>query len=252
MNCYKLTIAYDGTDYFGWQEQKDKPSISQVLIKAFDFVFERDVLLLGASRTDAGVHAMGQVARCKTNLAIDSQTLRWAWNNVLPADIMIRSLKLVNPSFHPYYNVQQKIYYYHFFLDRPLPFVQRYGWYYPYKINFDILHKALQFFTGIHDFRAFRSAEDFRNESVRTIDSITLTYFKRYNIYRITTRGQKFMRHMIRRIVGASLAVAAKQNGSVDMIKEIMEARDPNHPLPNAPAKGLLLYNIRYDDKGNT
>ncbi len=139
MNCYKLTIAYDGTDYFGWQEQKDKPSISQALIKAFDFVFERDVLLLGASRTDAGVHAMGQVARCKTNLAIDSQTLRWAWNNVLPADIMIRSLKLVNPSFHPYYNVQQKIYYYHFFLDRPLPLVQRYGWYYPYKINFDIV-----------------------------------------------------------------------------------------------------------------
>lgn len=247
MNYYKLIVAYDGTDYVGWQEQKDKPTITSALKKAFDFAFEKDLVLLGASRTDAGVHALGQVARCKTELDIDSHTLHWAWNNVLPADILIRSLEPVDSSFHPYYKVQQKTYYYHFFLERPLPFVQRYGWYYPYKINFDVLKQALHFFVGTHDFRSFRSAEDVREDTVRAIDSINLEYIKRFNAYCITVKGQKFMRHMIRRIVGASIAIASGPNESIGMLKEIMDARDPNHSLPNAPAKGLLLYRIIYE-----
>lgn len=246
MKNYKLTIAYDGTDYFGWQEQKDKPSITSALKQAFEFTFEKKVNLLGASRTDAGVHAMGQVGWFKTNLDIDVKKMNWAWSNVIPADITIRSLNHVDPTFHPYYNVDYKIYYYHFFSERPLPFMQRYGWYYPYKIDHCKLKEALQFFVGTHDFCSFRSAEDVRENTIRTIDIINLKYLTRFNTYRITIKGKKFLRHMIRRLIGASLSVAAKQNTPIATLTEIMNAKNPNHSLPNAPAQGLMLYKIKY------
>jgi len=249
MNHYKLVIAYDGTDYCGWQEQKNKPSITEALKKAFGLVFAKEVSILGASRTDARVHALGQVALCKTGLDIPIQKMKQAWNNALPANIMIRSLQQKSPPFHPYYNVKQKTYHYHFFLNRPLPFLSRYGWYYPYSIDGAMLKKALDFFIGTHDFVSFRSSEDIRENTLRTIDVISLTYIKRFKMYRITIKGQKFLHHMIRRIVGASMTVASRNNRSLHVLKEVMAAQNSNNFLPNAPAQGLLLYNITYTDK---
>lgn len=243
---YKLIIAYDGSDYFGWQDQPEQISVVETLNRAFKTVFNEDIRVLGASRTDAGVHALGQCARIKTNLNIPTDRLKWAWNNALPADIMIRSLELVDDSFNPFCNVVQKTYYYHFFTERPLPFIQRYGCFYPYKIDFDLLRKALQFFVGTHDFCAFKSSSDKRENTVRTVDSITLEYLPRYKAYRITVKGQKFLRHMIRRIVGASLSVASKNNHTLEFLQQVMAARNPRHTLPNAPAQGLMLYKIIY------
>jgi tRNA pseudouridine38-40 synthase len=249
MNTYKLTIAYDGSDYYGWQAQPHKPSIAHALNHAFKTVFKAEIRVLGASRTDAGVHAMGQVARIKTDLAITPEKLKWAWNNALPSDITIRSIELVDDAFNPFCDVSQKIYYYHFFVERPLPFIQRYGYYYPYKLDFDLLHHALQFFVGTHDFCSFKSSEDTRTGTVRTIDAINLEYLPRYKMYRITVKGQKFLRHMIRRIVGASLSVASKQGHSLQFLQDVMNACDPQHTLPNAPAKGLMLHKIIYKQK---
>jgi len=269
MNTYKLVIAYDGTNYFGWQELPEKPSVATALNKAFAKVFKSEIKVLGASRTDAGVHALGQVARIKTDLDIAPDKLKWAWNNALPADITIRSLEVVDDSFNPFCNVEQKIYHYHFFTERPLPFTQRYGYFYPYKIDFDILKKALQFFVGTHDFCAFKSSEDMRENTVRTIESIALDYVPRYKAYRITVKGQKFLRHMIRRIVGASLAVASssapssaksfgghgkatadrsKNGHTLESLQKIMDSCNPRHTLPNAPAQGLMLYKIIYKE----
>lgn len=246
IKTYKLIIAYDGSDYFGWQDQPEKPSVAAALNQAFATVFKSEMKILGASRTDAGVHALGQVARIKTDLAITPDRLKWAWNNVLPADIMIRSLELVDDSFNPFCQVSQKTYYYHFFTERPLPFTQRYGYFYPYKIDFDILKKVLQFFVGTHDFCSFKNSEDTRTNTVRTIDAITLEYLPRYKMHRITIKGQKFLRHMIRRIVGASLSVASKNNHTLESVQTIMAACDPRHTLPNAPAQGLMLHKIIY------
>ena len=162
MKSYKLIVAYDGSDYFGWQAQTHKPSIAGELDRAFKMVFKRDMRVLGASRTDAGVHALGQVVRIKTDVAIDAQRLKWAWNNALPATIVIRSLELVDNSFNPFCAVVQKTYYYHFFTEQPLPFLQRYGYYHPYKINMNLLNDALQFFVGTHDFCSFKSSDDMR------------------------------------------------------------------------------------------
>jgi tRNA pseudouridine38-40 synthase len=246
MKVYKLIIAYDGSDYYGWQTQLEKPSVAAALNNAFATVFKSEMRILGASRTDAGVHAMGQVARIKTDLNITPDKLKWAWNNALSPDITIRSLELVDESFNPFCDVSQKIYYYHFFVERPMPFIQRYGYYYPYKINFDLLNKALQFFVGTHDFCSFKSSEDTREDTIRTIDSINLEYIAKYKAYRITVKGQKFLRHMIRRIVGASLSVASNSDDSLAFLQRVMAACDPRHTLPNAPAKGLLLHKIIY------
>src|SRR5947207_191941 len=195
---YKLIVAYDGSAYAGWQVQQGKPSIAETMNHTFKRVFKKDIKVLGASRTDAGVHALGQVVRVKTDLAISPEKLRWAWNNSLPEDIMIRSLEQEKDDFNPFCNVQQKVYYYHFFLERPSPFLQRYGYYHVYPTDINMLAKALQTFVGTHDFCSFRSSEDTRIDTIRTIDAIHLEHFKRYNVYRITVKGQKFLRHMIR------------------------------------------------------
>lgn len=246
VNTYRLIIAYDGSNYSGWQAQDHKPSIATALNHAFKKVFKIDIKVLGASRTDAGVHALGQVARIKTNLAIPAEKLKWAWNNTLPADIAIRSLESVDDSFNPFCNVEQKIYHYHFFTERPLPFIQRYGYFYPYKIDLELLKSALQTFVGTHDFASFRSSEDMRENTIRTIDAITLEYVSRYKAYRITVKGQKFLRHMIRRIIGASLHIATKDNSALLVLQKIMAACNPAHTLPNAPAQGLMLRKIIY------
>ena len=246
MKIYKLIIAYDGSDYSGWQAQDHKPSVATALNQAFKKVFKSDMRILGASRTDAGVHALGQVARIKTDLALSAEKLKWAWSNALPADISIRSLEQTDDIFNPFCNVIQKIYHYHFFTERPLPFIQRYGYFYPYKIDLDLLNTALQTFVGTHDFASFRSSEDVRENTIRTIDAISLEYVPRYKAYRITVIGQKFLRHMIRRIVGASLHVATKGFSALPLLQKILHARNPAHTLPNAPAQGLMLRKIIY------
>lgn len=246
MARYKLIIAYDGTEYHGWQLQKDVPSITQVLQTTFTQVFKKNIILIGASRTDAGVHALGQVATFSTELDIAAQTMQWAWTNALPADILIRSLAKIDESFHPQKNVQQKIYYYHVFLKRPLPFVQRYGWFYKYPIDQQKLKELTNIFIGKHDFRSFCTGEEMGDDTVRTIDEIIVEEFKRFNMLRITVKGERFMHHMIRRLVGALFEGASRHYLSKKDLCDILAAKNPEHELPNAPAKGLLLYKIIY------
>ena len=247
MRYYKLTIAYDGTDYQGWQAQKDVPTITNELQNTFKRVFKKNVSIIGASRTDAGVHALGQIARIKTNLDIPEEKILAAWNQSLPNEISIKSLELTNEQFHPIKNVKEKTYYYHFFLDRPLPFMQRYGYYHRWDIDLDKLKKNLNIFVGTHDFRSFSTGPVIKT-SIRTINEINLEYFKEINIYRITIKGKSFLHHMIRRIVGACFEIASiKNNLDENYLHQILQEKNPNQALPNAPAKGLVLYEIIYN-----
>ena len=215
--------------------------------KSFATLFDQKVSVLGASRTDAGVHALGQVATFWSNRAIESATLKEAWNNILPTDIVIRSLEQVDQAFHPHHNIKHKTYYYHFFTARPLPFVTRYGWYYRYPVDLDTLRNALEIFLGAHNFRAFCTGEPIGGDPTSTITHINIEFFKRFGMYRITMTGRRFLRHMVRRLIGAALDVAAKRVSLIQM-KNVFEAKDPNNALPTAPAKGLLLYKIVYKD----
>lgn len=245
MTYYKIVVAYDGTDYHGWQVQPEATTVCQTLIDAYSSVFSHSVSILGASRTDAGVHALGQVAIVQSPIFVAPEQIKIAWNRALPRDIVIQSLVQLDTLVHPHDQVVQKTYQYHFFQERPLPFVQRYGLYYPRKVDIDLLKKALNIFVGTHDFRSFCTGNDLI-DTVRTIDSVDLAFLPEYGAYRITVKGKSFLRYMVRRIVGACLAIASYDNLTLSDLEKILHSKNPCHTLPTAPARGLLLYQILY------
>lgn len=240
---YKCIISYDGTGYAGWLQQPDEPTIVHTLEDSFKRVFHKKISILGASKTDAGVHAYGQVAIFKTDLEIDAAKMQWAWNKALPESIVIRSLEH-DEDFHPHYNVMNKTYWYHVAVQKPLPFGARYCWYYKLPLDVEKLKEAVRLFVGTHDFERFYKGDD-RDNTVRTIESITIEFIKEYNAYRISIVGKTFLRHMVRRMVGAALHVAAGKATSED-IQAALEKKQAGNELPTAAAKGLLLYAIEY------
>jgi tRNA pseudouridine38-40 synthase len=245
LSKYKVIIAYDGTDYYGWQLQKELPTVAGTLQETFHSTFGHPITVLGVSRTDAGVHAHGQVGIFTTPRAIEPSKLLWAWNNKLPPSIKIRSLSPVALSYSPFVNISYKIYRYHFFVERPAPFVASWGLYVRSLVDKERLEEVLKLFIGTHDFRSFCTGDE-REMTVRTINSIGLSYSKRYNAYRIEFRGRAFLRYMIRRIVGAALFYATHSDISLDYIRQILEQKDPHHRLPNAAPQGLTLQKIVY------
>jgi tRNA pseudouridine38-40 synthase len=243
---YKLVISYDGTDYCGWQQQPHNRTIATTIEKTFKRAFASECRMVGVSRTDTGVHALGQVALLRTNLSLDPVILHTVLNNSLPGDIHVRSCVIAPDGFYVHMPVAYKIYHYHFFIDRPLPMLRRFGWYLQRQICVQTLEKALNLFIGKHDFRSFVTDDQNKN-TVRCIDRITLRYIKRYNMYRITFIGQSFLHHMVRRIVGASIDCATtKRNVCLAQLHDILEQKNPNQALTNAPASGLVLYKIVY------
>jgi tRNA pseudouridine38-40 synthase len=244
-NRYKIIVSYDGTNYWGWQSQRNGKTVAEALEKAFFDAFKLAASYWGVSRTDAGVHALGQVVSIKTNLDIPLDKILFAWNSKLPADIVVRSIVKIDLDFKLYAGIVEKTYYYHFFTKQPQPFIARYGWVCPYKIDFDKLKQCLQVFVGTHDFRSYCTGNDWE-DTVRTIDSITLEYLDQHDMYRIAVKGPRFLRYMIRRIVGACIQVASNSKVDVERLVEVMQQKDPNQALLNAPPRGLMLYNIRY------
>ncbi len=243
MRMHKLVVAYDGTAYHGWQIQPDVPTIAGILEKRFQDVFKKRIKLVGASRTDAGVHALGQVARFELDVAIPPKTLLFAWNNVLPPDVLIRSLEIVPETFHPQRDVVEKTYYFHFFEHRPLPFLARYGFFCG-KVDQAKLFEGLQIFVGTHDFRSFCTGDD-AESTIRTINSIELMHYKRFGVHRIAVKGPGFLRYMIRRIVGACLDVASSKK-QLNELSYALDAKDPHQHLHVAPAHGLILHGVQY------
>src|SRR3989304_6648352 len=241
---YKIVITYDGTNFSGWMQQIDQVSIAQILEDSFERVYKQSIEIFGASRTDAGVHALGQVAVFKTDVNIDCQKMRWAWNKALPESISILSLEEAE-YFSPYHNVVEKQYVYLIFMERPLPFIARYGWEYPYSFEPKKLHEVLRIFIGTHDFHAFYTGNEKGVDTVRTIKDIILEPVPSQNAYRIRVIGEKFMRHMVRRIVGAAMHVAAGKATKDGIIAAL--AKGGIKPFfPTGPAQGLMLESIRY------
>lgn len=247
MKIYKLIITYDGTDYFGWQFQPEKITIQRVLLDTFKGLFKQDhVYLVGASRTDAGVHAYGQVVRIKTKLTdICPQKMIHIWNNALPPAIVIRSICEVNETFHPQHDVLKKVYEYTFFTQRPDPFNQRFGWFYRYPLDGQKLVNILSLFVGTHNFKAF-CKEESDKDTVRRIDTISVVNCSKTGGYKIVIEGPSFLRYMIRRIVGAALHSASKPHVTAQVIKDMLLYPHIIKVLPIAPAKGLCLKEIEY------
>ena len=135
MQRFVLVVAYDGASYCGWQIQKDQATIAQTMQDTFSKVFGKRISLIGVSRTDAGVHAFGQVATFKTDIIIPIHKMLFAWNNILPKSIVIKKLFPVNMDYNPFFDIDYKIYWYQLFIERPLPFFYRYGWLVPHTLS---------------------------------------------------------------------------------------------------------------------
>lgn len=247
MQKYKIIISYDGTRYFGWQEQVDLPTVVSTLKDTFFATFEKKISLLGASRTDAGVHARSQVAMFCTDLNLGVGRMMEVWNQHLPQDVCIDHIELVEPSYSVFADVQQKTYSYTIFTKRPDPFRARYGWWYTKEIDVLKLQGLLDVFVGKHNFRSFCTGDEYTQaDLIRTIDAVTLELHDGFLV--IQVQGQGFLRHMVRRIVGALIKVASTTHMNRDTIIHILQACNPAHILPNAPAKGLCLEKIEYKE----
>lgn len=246
--CYKVVIAYDGTDFCGWQQQKNGPAVTQAFEGVFYEVFRQKINLVGASRTDAGVHALGQVARFYIEDNLDPKMMLKALNMRLPPSLFVRSLEFMPHGFHPMQHVDYKIYYYHIFLRRPLPHLARFGWY-PKFIEFvdiEVFKNSLNVFEGEHDFRSFCRIEDEDKSSIRQVSYIGVEDFPKYNALRVVVVGPSFLHYQIRRMIGYALDLSRRSKTPREELQKLLDNPSHHQILLKAPSEGLCLRKIVY------
>jgi len=256
MRNIRLIVAYDGTDFFGWQRQPSVPTIQGALETALEKLLAEKVTLYGSGRTDAGVHALNQVANFSTAAAIPCANLAKALNNLLPASVRIKLAEEAAPSFHARYDARAKTYRYRI-LCAPVasPFIGRYAHHYPYPLDHPRMAAAARLIEGEHDFTSFAASEGPVEEpsphdtgNVRTIFSSQITWRPRTSILAYTVRGSGFLHHMVRNIVGTLIEVGRGKLAPPD-VRAILDARDRTRAGPTAPASGLCLVKVEYGAK---
>lgn len=247
MTKYAAIIAYEGTAYCGWQAQTELPSIESTLKKVFKRTVGTPSCLVAASRTDAGVHALGQVIMFKHNINMPPEKLKKILNDALPQDILIKDLVYARNDFHPWYNVTQKEYIYSFSTVRPLPEKSKFVWYCRSHVDITRLMETLNIFTGTHDFSAFATIQSTdQQNTMKTVHSIVCEYVPTYDYWNVKIIAHSFLRHMIRRIIGAAIFIAQHNKISLDILKESLLLKKRILEFPTAPAQGLLLNTIVY------
>ncbi len=269
MKNIKLLIEYDGTSYHGWQKQRSEArsqksevrsqktilTIQEVLQEAIKKITGEEAKLIGASRTDAGVHAFGQVASFKTNSHLELATLQRALNALLPDDIRILDASAVKETFHPRYDAANKTYFYLIAnMSISSAFLYRYSLRVPYKLDLDIMKEAGELLQGRHDFSAFKGAGCGAKTTMREIISLDVEKLDKIdfmtvgingNFIRIRIAANAFLRHMVRNIVGTLIEVG-RGKMTVHSISEAFKHGDRKKVGPTAPAKGLFLEGIKY------
>ncbi len=244
MHRIKLTVAYDGTNYCGWQVQPNGVSVQATLQKAIENLVGEKVNVTGASRTDSGVHALGQVAVFDTVKEMPDWKYALAINQRLPKDIVVQKSEEVVGDFHPRYTNVVKTYEYRILNRRvQLPNERLYSYFVPGKLNLDKIREAAVYFVGEHDFRSFCSQKTKAVSTVRTIYSLELEKRGDMIVMRITGNG--FLYNMVRIIAGALLKVGFEQK-TPEEIKNAIEHPSGQAAGTTAPAHGLTLVEIRY------
>ncbi len=239
----RLTLEYDGSEFFGWQIQKNKPTVQGEIEKVLKLILKEGVNLIGASRTDAGVHALGQVANFKTSSDIPTFKLLEALNGLLPHSIKVLEVREVDKSFHARFCAKGKSYLYRIFVRKvPSPFEYKRAWHIPYELDEKAMRKALSFFKGTHDFTTFSKKDPSRNP-IRTITDIKMK--AENNVWAIRIEGVSFLRHMVRVIVATAVECALGKISAED-IPYLFEKRDRKYAPYLAPAYGLYLERVFY------
>ena len=247
MRRIRITLAYDGTDYYGWQVQADRPTVQGTVERVVSEIEGDAVKVIGSGRTDAGVHAEAQVAAFTLSNPIPVDNLRRAMNRLLPASIRVFEVAEAPAEFHPRHHAVAKTYEYRTWrMEVCPPFLRRYVHHHPYPLDLPVMIEAARLLEGEHDFSAFAAADDkdaLGASKVRTIFSSVLTDRGEQLVYLV--RGSGFLKHMVRNIFGTMLEVG-KGNIDHDGIRARLEPGYRGKAGPTAPASGLFLMSVEY------
>ena len=263
----KLTVAYDGGAYAGWQVQPDKPTVQGVVEAAWCEITQESVRLTAAGRTDAGVHALGQVAGVVTESQLSTADLQRGLNAMLPDDVAILAVEEARQGFHATHDAIGKRYCYHIHNARLRSvFNRHYAWHYPQPLDAAVMHVAGQGLVGRHDFSSFESAGSERPDAVRTITELAVargreSFATGEHATSLSTQSQKtpdpflvtieiagdgFLYNMVRAIVGTLIEVGRGARG-VDWPREVLAAQDRRRAGQTVPPHGLFLVSVDYD-----
>ncbi len=252
MRTIKLTIAYDGTDYAGWQVQRGEKTVQEVLQAAVEKVTGAAAGVIASGRTDAGVHALGQVAAFRTESQLPPDVLRRALNAELPRDVAILEAVEAPTRFHPIRDAVRKRYRY-LIHDGPVRdvFRRRYCWQYPSRLDAEAMHRASQALLGTHDFSSFETSGAERKDSIRTVYDLRVGRGRgaERDLVTVEIEADGFLYNMVRAIVGTLVEVG---RGAEDesWVAEVLAAADRRRAGPTAPPHGLFLVRVEYRDVG--
>lgn len=244
MKNYRMLIEYDGTKYHGWERKTNVDTIQGKLEGVLEAMTGSEVKVIGAGRTDAGVHAKGMVANVHLDIEMSEDELRDYMNRYLPEDICIREIKLVSDRFHSRYNAVGKTYQYTCYVGKTKPvFNRRYVNMISESIDIDAIKRAANFLVGEHDFMSFCGNPKIKKSTVRQIYSIQVEV--RDDILSLTYHGSGFLQYMVRILSGTLLEIGLGKR-TVESISELLELRDRSKAGFTAPAKGLCLIKVDY------
>ena len=244
MRRLKLVLHYDGTAYHGWQRQPGVPTVQETVERAIQTLCGCAVSLTGSSRTDAGVHALGQVGHCDLDSPVPTENIARALNNLLPDDIAVADAAEASPDFDAIGSTKSKWYRYTL-CTAPVRPVQeiRYCWHRPAPLETDAMAQAAARLVGTHDFKSFAAAADMRESSIRTVLQCGVTQKKEWIFVDVAATG--FLYNMVRNIVG-TLVEVGRGRWQPEDIDRILAAKDRAAAGPIAPPAGLCLMNITY------
>jgi tRNA pseudouridine38-40 synthase len=245
MPNFKITIEYDGSAYHGWQRQAEDRTIQGEIENALMTMTGNSVTVIGSGRTDAGVHALNQVANFKCTTLLTPEIFLKGLNSLLPEDIVITSCKVVPEKFHARYDVKSKVYHYKI-LNRLLPAAisRQYAWHIRKKLDLSTMQEALPCIIGNHDFKAFEGSGSPRTATVRCI--INADLLKTDDDYLVLKiEGDGFLKFMVRNIVGTLVDVGLDKI-TPDDFRRILASRDRSLAGITAPARGLFLIEVKY------
>ncbi|MCI5951282.1 MAG: tRNA pseudouridine(38-40) synthase TruA [Anaerostipes sp.] len=244
MKRFKLVVAYDGTHYCGWQSQPNGVTVEGVLNQKLRELLKEDIQVIGASRTDSGVHALGNVAVFDSETTIPGEKLSYALNQRLPKDIVVQHSCQVADDFHPRHCDSRKTYEYQIYnaqFENPL--YSRYSHFVFIPLRIEAMQKAAEIIKGEHDFKSFCSSRGQQLTTVRTVYDLDVT--KEGSMVKIRVSGSGFLYNMVRIIVGTLIKVGLGVYPP-EYVQEILDAKDRTKAGPKVPAKGLKLIGIEY------
>ena len=243
MHC-KLTLEYDGTNYHGWQLQKNADTIQGTLEAALSQIFSEAVRVRVAGRTDTGVHALGQVASFKTEKPIEYYRLQRALNGLLPRDIVVKQIEEVPETFNPRFDARSRTYRYQIWNHRwPSAIWARYSWYVSFPLDTEAMNQAATLLIGEHDFSSFQGADWVEHNPRRTVLRSEVRQDGEFLVYDV--EAHSFLRHMVRNLVG-TLVDVGRGALSVEDFVAIFAAHDRTRAGVNAPPQGLFLVTVTY------